>query len=231
MPKTPPPNRRGGSTRRSAPVKVAKPFPWGTVVGSAVIGLALIGLLVYAATNQGSGIENPDTSIDGVVVADADALTRGHVDGPVEYEQNPPNGGDHNGAPQTCAVYDEPIAPEHAVHSLEHGAVWVTYNDDASEDDVSALREEVEGDPYRLMSPNPEQDSPIVLTAWGRTLALDSADDGRVGEFLGAYTNGRQTPEKGAVCSGVTTTGPVQGAAPVPAPSGSAAPVPSPAAQ
>jgi hypothetical protein len=95
-------------------VKVAKPFPWGTVVGSAVIGLALIGLLVYAATNQGSGIENPDTSIDGVVVADADALTRGHVDGPVEYEQNPPNGGDHNGAPQTCAVYDEPIAPEHA---------------------------------------------------------------------------------------------------------------------
>jgi hypothetical protein len=79
--------------------------------------------------------------------------------------------------------------------------VWVTYNDDASEDDVSALREEVEGDPYRLMSPNPEQDSPVVLTAWGRTLALDSADDGRVGEFLGAYTNGRQTPEKGAVCS------------------------------
>ena len=45
-------------------------------------------------------------------------LARGHVPGPVKYPQTPPNSGDHSATPQQCAVYTEPIAPEHAVHSL-----------------------------------------------------------------------------------------------------------------
>ena len=217
MPKTPPPSRRGGaSSRRAAPVKVNKPFPWGVALGSAVLGLLLVGLLVYAALNQGGGVSelqrDPDNAIEGVTIADEEQLTRNHVPGPVDYETLPPPGGDHNGVPQSCAVYTEPIAPEHAVHSLEHGAVWVTYNDAASADDVEALEELVDGDPYRMMSPLPEQESPLVLTAWGRTLQVDSADDERVDQFLDAYTSGPQTPERGAACVGVTTTGPLAGA-------------------
>ena len=216
MPKTPPPSRRGGSSRRSATTKVSKPFPWGVVLGSVVLAVALVGVLVYAALNQGGGISklrtDPDNAISGVdVVPSPEAISRNHVQGPVDYPELPPSGGDHSGEPQSCAVYTEPIAPERAVHSLEHGAVWVTYNDDAGEDDVEALTQQVEGDPYRLMSPLPEQDSPIVLTAWGRTLEADSADDERVEQFLEAYTNGPQTPERGAACVGVTTTGPLTG--------------------
>ena len=245
MPKTPPPSRRGGSSRRSAPVKIAQPKPWGVIAGSAALGVALVALLVYAVLNQGGGVDpvlrDPDNAIEGVTVADEEALGRDHVPGPVEYEQLPPPGGDHNGVPQTCDVYDEEIAPEHAVHSLEHGAVWVTYDDSVSEDDVSTLEGEVRGNPYRLMSPLAEQDSPIVLTAWGRTLEVDRADDDRVSDFLRAYTNGEQTPERGAACVGVTTTGPLQAApaetpatpsgAPSPAPSGAANPSASPATQ
>ena len=159
MPKTPPPNRSGA--RRAAPTKVSKPFPWGSVVGSVLLGAALIGILVYAAMNAGKGISdvvrNPDGAIDGVAIADVEGLGNKHVEGPVSYPQTPPNAGDHNQLPQTCAVYDAPIAPEHAVHSLEHGAVWVTYNDSVSEADIEQLRSQVEGDPYRLMSPVPEQ--------------------------------------------------------------------------
>jgi hypothetical protein len=221
MPKTPPP-RRSGSTRRSAPTKVSKPFPWGVVAGSVVLAASLIGLLVYAAVNQGGGrdpiITDPDNNISGITVAAEDELSRNHVEGAVDYPSVPPAGGDHNGAPQTCQVYTEAIAPEHAVHSLEHGAVWVTYNDSASDEDVEALTREVEGDQYRLMSPVPEQESPITLTAWGRTLEVDSADDERVDQFLEAYTNGPQTPEKGAACIGVTTTGPLPPAAPAETP-------------
>jgi len=187
-------------------------------LGSTALALALIGLLAYAALNQGSGVSdlvrNPDQAISGVAVADEEDLGREHVAGPVDYPALPPNAGDHNGVPQTCAVYTDPIAPEHAVHSLEHGAVWVTYNDDASDEDVEALTAEVEGDPYRLMSPLPEQESPIQVTAWGRTLTVDSADDERVDQFFRAYTNGPQTPERGAACVGNTTTGPL---APAPA--------------
>ena len=216
MPKTPPPSRRGGSSRRSAPVKVQQPKPWGVIAGSAALGVALVAVLVYAVMNQGGGVSelvrDPDNAIEGITVADEDALTANHVPGAVDYPQNPPPGGDHNSAPQTCDVYTEPIAPEHVLHSLEHGAVWVTYNDAASEEDISTLERQVRGDSHRLMSPLPDQDSPIVLTAWGRTLEVDSSEDERVGQFLDAYTSGPQAPERGAACAGVTTTGPLQGA-------------------
>ena len=220
--------RTPASSRRAAPTKVSKPFPWGTVLGSVVLGALLVGLIAYAALNQGSGIDalvrDPDNAIEGLEKAPEEELTRNHVPGPVDYPQLPPRGGDHNIAPQTCAIYDEAIAPEHAVHSLEHGAVWLTYNDDVSEADVEDLAEQIEGEPYGLMSPLPEQESPIVLTAWGRTLELDAADDDRIGDFIRAYANGPQTLEPGAACLGNTSTGPVQGAPPAPAqPSGAPA--------
>jgi hypothetical protein len=210
--------RTPATSRRAAPTKVRKPFPWGTALGSLVLAAALIGLITYAAMNQGSGvrdlIRNPDAAIEGVEVADPESLQRDHVAGPVEYDQTPPNAGPHNPAPQQCDVYSEPIAPEHALHSLEHGAVWITYNDDLPDDQVEELAGKVQGDPYGLMSPLPEQDSPIVLSAWGRRLAVDSADDKRIDDFLEAYASGPQTPERGAACVGNTTTGPVQPAAP-----------------
>jgi hypothetical protein len=205
---------------------VGKPFPWGTVVGSLVLGALLLGIVAYAALNQGSGIpelvRDPDNAIEGVELATDDAeLARNHVAGAVTYEQLPPRGGDHNIVPQTCAIYDEPIAPEHAVHSLEHGAVWLTYNDDVSDGDVEELAELIETEPYGLMSPLPEQESPIVLTAWGRSLQLDDAGDDRIGDFITAYASGPQTPERGAACLGNTSTGPVQQLAPeAPLPSG-----------
>ena len=239
MPKTPPPSRRGASSRRTAPTKVSKPFPWGVALGSAVLALFLVGLLVYATVNQGSGVSdlqrNPDQAIAGVNVLAEDDLSRDHVAGPVDYPSIPPAAGDHNGAPQNCAVYTEPIAPEHALHSLEHGAVWVTYNEQASDEDVEALTEQVEGDQYRLLSPVPDQESPVQLTAWGRTLEVDSADDERVDQFLEAYTNGPQTLEPGAACVGNTTTGPLAGAPEAPTAPAAETPVPSasasPAAQ
>lgn len=234
---------RGGSSRRAAPTKVAKPFPWGTVLGSVVLALVLGGILVFAALNTGSGrnrlLTEPDKVIKGVSVASGE-LSRNHVQGPVIYKEMPPNAGEHNAAPQQCAVYTAPIAPEHAVHSLEHGAVWVTYASDVPADQVEELTGLVSGDPYRLMSPVPDQDSPIVLTAWGRTLKVDSASDERVEQFLTAYTNGPQSPERGAACVGNTTTGPVAPAPPAApaapgqpsgAPAGSGAPAPSPATQ
>jgi hypothetical protein len=227
--------RTPATSRRTAPTKVSKPFPWGVALGSLVLVLALGGLLFYAATNQGSGVRdivrNPDAAIDGVEVAEAGSLSRDHVEGPVDYEELPPDGGPHSGTPQQCAVYDEPIAPENAVHSLEHGAVWLTYNDEVPAEQVRALADKVDGDPYGLMSPLPEQDAPIVLSAWGRQLTVQDADDPRIDEFLEAYASGPQTPERGAACVGTTETGPLGGVAPAPQQSPAASPAPSPAAE
>lgn len=207
--------RTPATPRRAAPIKVSKQFPWATVIGSLVLGAMLVGLITYAALNQGSGRDqlqvNPDAAIEGVSVATGE-LKRGHVEGPVKYEQTPPNSGDHNGSPQQCAVYTEPIAPENALHSLEHGAVWITYNDKVPADQVEELAGKVEGDPYGLMSPVPNQTSPINLSAWGRRLSVDSASDKRIDRFIEGFASGPTAPEPGAACIGNTTTGPLSGA-------------------
>ena len=220
--------RTPATSRRAAPTKVSKPFPWGTAAGSAVLALALGGILFYAATNQGAGRDqlqtNPDAAIEGVAVAEGE-VARGHVSGPVDYPQTPPNSGDHNIEPQQCAVYTAPIPPEHAVHSLEHGAVWITYNDDVPDDQVEELTSKAEGETYALLSPLPEQKSPINLSAWGRRLSVDSADDGRIDDFIRGYANGPQAPEPGAACIGNTSTGAV-----APAPPAAPAPATSPGA-
>lgn len=207
--------RTPATSRRAAPIKVSKPFPWATVIGSLVLGSMLVGLITYAALNQGSGRDqlqvNPDAAVEGVAVASGE-LKRGHVPGPVKYEQTPPNSGDHSGTPQQCAVYTEPIAPENAVHSLEHGAVWITYSSKVPADQVEELAGKVENDPYGLMSPVPNQTSPINLSAWGRRLSVDSADDERIDTFIEGFASGPQTPEPGAACIGNTSTGPLSGA-------------------
>lgn len=206
------------SSRRAAPTKVSKPFPWGTVLGSVALAGALIGVVAYAAVNQGAGVSdlqrNPDQAIDGVQVTAREDLPRNHVPGAVNYEQLPPSGGDHSATPQQCGVYDQPIAAENAVHSLEHGAVWITYQDTLAQADVDRLAGKATGEPYLLMSPLPDQDSPVIVTAWGRQLTLDNASDGRIDDFITAYANGPQTPERGAPCAGTTATGPL---APAPA--------------
>jgi hypothetical protein len=128
-------------------------------------------------------------------------------------------------------VYDEPIADEHAVHSLEHGAVWITYRPDLPKDQVAELEKKVRGKDFMMLSPYPGLKQPISLQAWGYQLPVDDAGDSRIDDFIGALrTHG---PEKGAACSnGVTVTGdkprevqpPQQpgapGGAPAPAPGG-----------
>lgn len=129
-------------------------------------------------------------------------LTRDHTTDDVVYPQSPPVGGDHDPEWIDCTgtVYEQPLRKENAVHSLEHGAVWVTYTDAVSQADIDALAAKVDGQPYSFMSPYRDQESPITLTAWGVQLGLDSADDPRIDEFLTTYRAGPQTPEPGATC-------------------------------
>ncbi|EOY45753.1 DUF3105 domain-containing protein [Streptomyces anthocyanicus] len=131
-------------------------------------------------------------------------LSQNHVENKVDYPMTPGAGGDHDQIWQNCDgdVYTKRIEEENAVHSLEHGAVWVTYNDKAADADVAALKKRVSETKYTLMSPYKAQPSPITLTAWGQQLKLDKASDPRVAEFFDKYVQGEQTPEPGAACTG-----------------------------
>ncbi|MEU0476733.1 DUF3105 domain-containing protein [Streptomyces olivaceus] len=142
------------------------------------------------------------TGEDGVRTWDGD-LGRNHVTKKVSYPVEPPVGGDHNQVWMNCNgdVYTKPLENEHAVHSLEHGAVWVTYTDKAPKADVEKLAVKVKQTPYSLMSPDDGQKDPIVLTAWGHQRTVTGADDPDVNEFFEKFVQGEQTPEPGAACT------------------------------
>jgi len=199
-------------TRRRTPVPaVKKPFPWGVVTTSALVALLLVGIVVYAATHQGSGFVNAltkaDASVPGVHITKI--AQRQHVITTLTYNQSPPVGGPHNGVPQTCQVYNQPIANEHAVHSMEHGAVWITYRPGLDPAQIRTLQQLAQGSPYRLLSPYPGLTAPISLQAWGRQIFVPTATDKRIEQFLNAYTAGPQAPEPGSPCQGTTVTGAV----------------------
>ncbi|MFI6725819.1 DUF3105 domain-containing protein [Streptomyces atratus] len=133
-----------------------------------------------------------------------DKLSQNHVGKKVGYPMNPPVGGDHNPVWMNCDadVYTEAIPKENAVHSLEHGAVWVTYTSKAKPADIKKLGERVEATPYSLMSPVEDQAAPLMLSAWGKQVTVTSATDARVAQFFTKYVQGPQTPEPGAACTG-----------------------------
>ncbi|WP_327119218.1 DUF3105 domain-containing protein [Streptomyces sp. NBC_01341] len=135
---------------------------------------------------------------------DAKKLTRNHVTTEVTYPMEPPVGGDHSPAWLNCdgVVYEKAVPDVNAVHALEHGAVWVTHTDKASGDDVGKLASRVRSTPYSLMSPYEGQAGAIMLSAWGKQVTVDSADDPRVARFFAKYVQGAQTPEPGAPCTG-----------------------------
>lgn len=167
------------------------------------MGLTALGVSVGLLTGCSEPSPTAEPSDEGIAgVQTFGDLTRGHTEDPVSYPQSPPVGGDHS--PQwldcTGSVFDEPVANENAVHSLEHGAVWVTHDGSLSDADVAALTERVDGQPYTFMSPYPDQESPVMLTAWGAQLGVDASDDPRIDEFLTGYRQGPQTPEPGATC-------------------------------
>ena len=123
-----------------------------------------------------------------------------HTEGSVEYEEDPPAGGPHAAVWQNCGFYVDPIANETGVHSLEHGAVWITYQPGLANDQVEHLMALGEM-PFTLVSPYPDLDTAVVASGWGVQLRLDSALDPRLAQFVEWFAAGPQTPEPGAPCT------------------------------
>jgi Protein of unknown function (DUF3105) len=172
----------------------------GVVVAIGVIA-AIVASIVFAppvapTLQPGDG---DGASIQGVETFENTAT---HVEGDVDYAQTPPAGGDHNAVWLNCGIYDQPVPDINAVHSLEHGAVWITYDATAvTGDELASLKSQLPSS-YIVLSPYEGLDSPIVMSAWNAQLKLDSADDARVSEFLTAYWRNQNAPEPNASCSG-----------------------------
>ena len=144
-----------------------------------------------------------DSGIEGVQTFPDKSEYHNHVIDVIEPEGNiPPAFGAHLNAWQNCGIYDQPVGLGNALHSMEHGAVWLTYASDLSASQVAELQDLARGHDFVLMSPYPPQTDPVVLTAWGVQLVIDTLPDDRIAKFIAYYENGPQNPEPGAPCSG-----------------------------
>jgi hypothetical protein len=170
------------------------------IVAAAVVGVLLVAGGVTAAVLSGRG---PKVSLAGVQTF---SETRNHVEGTVNYAQTPPAGGDHNPVWLNCGIYTAPVANENAVHDLEHGAVWITYQPALAAADIKKLTKYATGQTYLDLSPYPSLPAPVVVSAWGKQLRLTGAADPRLQAFVKKYKQGPQTPELGSPCTGGTGT-------------------------
>ena len=130
------------------------------------------------------------------------AVTGDHTLGSVAYAQIPPNNGDHSPVWQRCGFYAEPVGNEHAVHTLEHGAVWITFQPDLPQAQVDVLRAAVQADDELLVSPYPGLPAPEVISAWGGQVQLEAVDDARLEQTLREIRDGFEAPEPGGGCDG-----------------------------
>ena len=138
----------------------------------------------------------------GVTFMVVGATTGDHTLSSVTYGQVPPNQGDHSPVWQRCGFYSQPVGDKHAVHSLEHGVVWIAYDPALPETEVELIRGLARNDDLILASPYQGLSAPVVVSAWGRQLPLDTVDSASLEQALLDIREGPEAPEPGGGCDG-----------------------------
>ena len=121
------------------------------------------------------------------------------VEGPIHYDRKPPTNGNHAPLWQNCGFYQEPIQDRHAVHSMDHGVVWISYRPDLPQPQLEALRS-YSDENYVIVSPYPGQDAPVIATSWRVQLELDGANDPRLERFINQFKISELAPLSGNRC-------------------------------
>lgn len=171
------------------------------------LGLVLIGLVAVVAAVwffvfRGSGpVAAESGEIEGLQTFTA---LQGHEEGFLNYDRYPPAGGIHSPHWWNAGIYDEQIPVEKAVHTLEHGGVWITYHPaDTTPEEIETLRTLVRGRTCTSLSPGiyGGQSSKVSIVAWGYALDVEDVTDPRLPRFIAQFEQGPQAPEPGAACS------------------------------
>lgn len=126
---------------------------------------------------------------------------RRHLDGVIHYDEVPPLGGAHAPIWVNCGRYVEEVPTELAVHTLVHGAVWITHPPGVQDEWIERLDRLAASQSHILISPL-ESATQVVATAWGAQLTLDGPGDPALDAFVEVYVQGSTTPDPGAPCSG-----------------------------
>lgn len=161
----------------------------GVVTVMAVLG---IGFGVWQAVQPQLEFPDLETATD---------LPRKHIT-KAKFFDLPPMGGDHDVKWQNCGVYEQAIETKNAVHSLEHGAVWIVYRPDLASVQRKALVKFALGRPYVLLSPLQNMDTRVAIVAWGHRIKMQAVDEEVMGRFVQRFAGSLKAPEPAGPCIG-----------------------------
>ncbi len=116
----------------------------------------------------------------------------------IEYKSNPPHSGPHYAITAHAGVYDKAPEDGNLVHSLEHGAVILWYDEDLAKEDVEKLKTIFTKMPGKtILTPRKGMDMPVGVTSWTRILKLEKIDEQKILEFYNANYN--RAPENAPI--------------------------------
>jgi hypothetical protein len=204
-----PPAPAPGSPPRPQRVSGPKPKPaWRETIDSfggfltvgAIIGAVVIVIAIFITQRpEGTSRDVSEDALVGTTVEETDPNTdRLHVSDPALLQipdGEPPVRGPHYAQPQRVGVYEQPVPDGNAIHSLEHGIVWISYNPELLNEEginaLEALGEQYGGD--TIIAPRPLNATAIAAASWGQRLKLDGFDTGQLEDFI--RTNRNRAPE------------------------------------
>jgi hypothetical protein len=196
-PSTPPAAGRVAASRPHVAAAEAPKRDWRRLAIGAAGVAGIAAFVFFIASGVGSELFGEPEGVLDVAVDDP-----AHVEGDIEYDGHPA-GGAHSEVWLNCGVYTEPVPEENAVHSLEHGAVWITYPTDDPTVDVQQLTNYA-GRNKVIVSPVAGQLPPVLVTAWAHQMETETADDPRITQFIGEFMGASSAPEPGGLCTGGT---------------------------
>lgn len=191
---TPPPTGGRRPRQRSAWRQKLDSFGGLTVVGIITAAVVFVGYLVWAnrpvsvSDDPLMGIERQDYGTEHVGTAEEMVIPPDEppVSGP-HFPQWLPEGG----------AYEQPVQDGNALHNLEHGMVWITYDPTLVTPEQIATLNEFAEDRSRdvIVSPREANAAPITAASWRRILTMDEADTELLDQFV--RTNLNRSPEPG----------------------------------
>jgi len=172
------------------------------LAAGAVVGLGVAAFLLVspdrAAVSSGDVAQSgTQTAATDLLIEEFPIVGQSHIrqGEPGGYNSNPPTSGGHFGSPRPWGVFGQPIADESAVHNIEHGGIWITYDPELDAASVRQLRDIAAQYPNAvLMSPRPENDSQISIVSWGRMMNLDEVNTAAIDRYVRTYVN--NSPEQ-----------------------------------
>ncbi|WEL23098.1 DUF3105 domain-containing protein [Candidatus Nanohalovita haloferacivicina] len=109
------------------------------------------------------------------------------------YNSNPPTSGPHYQRPAETGFYSKKLPDERLVHNIEHGQIWISYNNITSET-RKQLEQLAQNYPKAvIVTKRPENNAKIAVASWGRLMELNSYDKQKVVKYIKAYIN--KSPE------------------------------------